>query len=137
MNKKKLILGIVVSVVVCAILAVCIILGGKEFTPNYDGEITVEVVDKDGTVVKEKEIKFNEEDTLINLVKNNFDNVKISGEGEYQMVDSIETIKNESDWSFYISIYVNDVESAVGIASIEFKDGTKISFKLIANPYAK
>ena len=84
MNKKKLILGIVVSVVVCAILAVCIILGGKEFTPNYDGEIIVEVVDKDGTVVKEKEIKFNEEDTLINLVKDNFDNVKISGEGEYQ-----------------------------------------------------
>ena len=136
MNKKKLILGIVVSVVVCAILAVCIILGGKEFTPNYDGEITVEVVDKDGTVVKEKEIKFNEEDTLINLVKDNFANVKISGEGEYQMVDSIETIKNESDWSYYISIYVDNVESSVGIASIEFKDGTKISFKLIANPYA-
>ena len=136
MNKKKLILGIVVSVVVCAILAVCIILGGKEFTPNYDGEITVEVVDKDGTVVKEKEIKFNEEDTLINLVKDNFDNVKISGEGEYQMIDSIETIKNASDWSYYISIYVDNVESPVGIASIEFKDGTKISFKLIANPYA-
>ena len=51
------------------------------------------------------------------------------------MIESIETIKNSSDWSYYISIYVNDVESQVGIASIEFVDGMKISFKLIDNPY--
>lgn len=136
MNKKKLIISIVVSVAACAVLALCIILGSKVFTPNYDGEITVEVVDKDGILVKEKVIKFNEGDTLINLVKENFENVVISGEGESPMIDSIETIKNEADWSYYICIYVDDVESAVGIASIEFIDGTKISFKLIKNPYA-
>ena len=136
MNKKKLILSIVISVAACAVLALCIILGSKVFTPNYDGEITVEVVDKDGILVKEKVIKFNEGDTLINLVKENFENVVISGEGEYSMIDSIETIKNETDWSYYICIYVDDIESPVGIASIEFTDGTKISFKLIKNPYA-
>ena len=136
MNKKKLILSIVVSIAACAILALCIVLGSKVFTPNYDGKITVEVVDKDGSMVEEKVIKFNEGDTLINLVKENFENVVISGEGESPMIDSIETIKNETDWSYYICIYVDDVESAVGIASIEFVDGTKISFKLIKNPYA-
>ena len=136
MNKKKLILGIVVSVVVCAVLAVCVVFGSKVFTPNYDGKIIVEVVDKDGTVIEDKKIKFDAGDTLIELVKENFENVSISGEGEWQMIDSIESIKNEADWSYYISIYVDDVESPVGIASIEFVDGTKISFKLIKNPYA-
>ena len=48
----------------------------------------------------------------------------------------IETIENADDWSTYISIYVDDVESQVGIASIEFTDGMKISLKLIENPYA-
>lgn len=136
MNKKKLILSIVVSIAACAILALCIVLGSKVFTPNYDGKITVEVLDKDGSMVEEKVIKFNEGDTLINLVKENFENVVVSGEGEWQMIDSIESIKNEADWSYYICVYVDDVESAVGIASIEFIDGTKISFKLIKNPYA-
>lgn len=136
MNKKKLIQGIVVSAVVCAVLALCVVFGSKVFTPNYDGKIIVEVVDKDGTVIEEKKIKFESGETLIELVKENFDNVTISGEGEWQMVDSIETIKNEADWSYYISIYVDDVESTVGIASIVFVDGTKISFKLIKNPYA-
>ena len=136
MNKKKLILSIVVSVVVCAVLALCVVLGSKVFTPNYDGKIIVEVVDKDGTVIEDKKIKFDAGDTLIELVKENFENVSISGEGEWQMIDSIESIKNEADWSYYISIYVDDVESPVGIASIEFVDGTKISFKLIKNPYA-
>ena len=136
MNKKKLILGIVVSVVVCAVLALCVVLGSKVFSPDYDGKIIVEVVDKDGTVIKDKKIEFISGDNLIDLVKENFDNVTISGEGEWQMIDSIETIKNEADWSYYISIYVDDVESPVGIASIVFVDGTKISFKLIKNPYA-
>ena len=136
MNKKKLILSLVVSVAARAILALCIVLGSKVFTPNYAGKITVEVVDKDGSMVEEKVIKFNEGDALINLVKDNFDNVVISSEGESPMIDSIETIKNEADWSYYICIYVNDVESPVGIASIEFTDGMKISFKLIKNPYA-
>ena len=34
-----------------------------------------------------------------------------------------------------VEFYVDDVESQVGIASIKFVDGTKISFKLIDNPY--
>ena len=135
MDKNKKILTVVLSIVAVAILGVFLIIGGKSFTANYDGKIIVEVVDKDGSVVASKKVKFEEGDTLVQIVSENFDNVSVSGEGEWQMIDSIETIKNESDWSYYISIYVDDVESQVGIASIKFVDGTKISFKLIDNPY--
>ena len=136
MKEKQKVLTIVLSIVALVILAVCIIVGTKSFTPNYDGKIIVEVVDIDGTLIKKEQIKFNAGDTLIKLISENFNNVVTSGEGEWQMIDKIESIENASDWSTYISIYVDDVESQVGIASIEFVDGTKISLKLIENPYA-
>lgn len=136
MSKKQKTLTIILSIVAVTILAFCIIVGRNSFTSKYDGKIIVEVIDIDGKVIKKEQIKFGEGDTLVKLVSDNFDNVEVTGEGEWQMIQEIESIKNASDWSEYISIYVNDVESQVGIASIEFTDGTKISFKLIENPYA-
>ena len=136
MQKKQKVLTIILSIIAAAILVVCIIVGGKSFSANYDGKIIVEVVDIDGEVIKDKKIKFSEGDTLVGLLTDNFDNVLVTGEGEWQMIQKIETIENAADWSTYISIYVDDVESPVGIASIEFADGMKISLKLIENPYA-
>ncbi len=136
MNNKQKVLMIVLSIVALVILAVCIIIGGKSFSAKYEGKIIVEVVDIDGTVIKKEKIQFGEGDTLVQLISDNFDNVVVTGEGEWQMIQEIESIKNASDWSEYISIYVDDAESQVGIASIKFTDGTKISLKLIENPYA-
>ncbi len=136
MPKKQKVLTIVLSIVAVAILVVCIIVGGKSFSAKYDGKIIIEVVDIDGEVIESKKIKFNEGDILVDLLKDNFDNVLVTGEGEWQMIQKIETIENASDWSTYINIYVDDVESPVGIASIEFTDGTKISLKLVENAYA-
>lgn len=136
MNNKQKVLMIVLSIVALVILAVCIIIGGKSFSAKYEGKIIVEVVDIDGTVIKKEKIQFGEGDTLVQLISDNFDNVVVTGEGEWQMIQEIESIKNASDWSEYISIYVDDAESQVGIASIKFTNGTKISLKLIENPYA-
>jgi len=44
------------------------------------------------------------------------------------MIMSIETFTTPSDWSTFISIYVNDEMSMVGLLDIKFEDGTKISF---------
>jgi hypothetical protein len=136
MKKNQKTLKIILSIVAIVILAICVIIGRNSYTVEYDGKIIVEVVDIDETVIKNKEIKFNEGDTLVKLISDNFKNVIVTGEGEWQMIQKIETIENAADWSTYISIYVDDVESPVGIASIEFTDGTKISLKLIENPYA-
>ena len=41
---------------------------------------------------------------------------------------SIETFTTPSDWSTFISIYVNNEMSMVGLLDIKFEDGIKISF---------
>ena len=47
----------------------------------------------------------------------------------FVMVMGVTGYVSSGNSSMPISIYVNDVESQVGIASIEFVDGMKISFK--------
>lgn len=123
MFNKKLILKIVLSVIALGVVVLCVVLLRNSFKPDYDGIITVEVIDLDGAVIKEKEIEFKENDQLMNLIKDNFNNVT------YQngMILSIEDYNTPSDWSTFLSIYVDDEMSMVGLADIVFTDGTKIS----------
>ena len=123
MNKKNLITTIISVVAIAIIVAVYIILA-KPFAPNSDGSIQVVLVDLDGTIVSEKEIEFNKGDSLLDLISENYENV-VEEDG---MIMSIDIFTTPSDWSTFISIYVNDEMSMVGIKDIEFTDGTKISF---------
>ncbi len=123
MFKKNLILKIVLSVIALGVVVLCVVLLHNSFKPDYDGIITVEVIDLDGSVINKKEIEFKENDQLMNLIEDNFNNVT------YQngMIMSVEDYNTPSDWSTFISIYVNDEISPVGLADIVFTDGTKIS----------
>ena len=78
MNKKKLILSSVLSVLALAIIIVCYVLIAKPFTPKADGEIQIVLVDLDGTIVSEKKIEFDVGDTLDQLIKENYENVVIA-----------------------------------------------------------
>ena len=49
---------------------------------------------------------------------------------ENGMLMSIEVFYNADDYSTFISIYVDNELSMVGILDIEFEDGTIISFKM-------
>lgn len=123
MFKKKLILKIALSVVALGAVVLCVVLLHNSFKSDYDGIITVEVVALDGTTIKEKELEFKEGDLLMDLIEDNFENVT------YQngMIMSIEDYQTPADWSTFLSIYVNDEMSMVGLADIEFTSGTKIS----------
>lgn len=123
MFKKNLILKIVLSVIALGAVVLCVVLLHNSFKPDYDGIITVEVIGLDGSVINKKEIEFKENDQLMNLIEDNFNNVT------YQngMIMSVEDYNTPSDWSTFISIYVNDEMSPVGLADIVFTDGTKIS----------
>ena len=123
MLKKKLILKIVLSVVALGLIALSVYLLKDSFKPSYDGIIIVEVIDLDGSVIKEKEILFKEQDLLVDLISNNFENVSYND----GMIMSIENFTTPADWSKFISIYVNDEMSNVGLKDIVFVDGTKIS----------
>ena len=123
MFKKNFILKSILSVVALGLIVLCVVLLHNSFKPDYDGIVTVEVIDLDGSIIKKKEIEFKENDQLMNLIENNFNNVT------YQngMIMSIEDYNTPSDWSTFLSIYVDDEMSMVGLADIVFIDGTKIS----------
>lgn len=125
MKKKILTLCLALVAFIGITLGLYFVLREKKV--DSDGYVTIEVVDVDETVVKSKKIAFKEGDTLIQIVKENFDNVLIT-EDSSPMIMNIETLVTPSDWSKFISIYVNDEMSMVGISQITFEDGDKISF---------
>lgn len=126
MFKKNLIIKIILSVIALGVIILSVYLLKDSFKPTYDGTLTVEVVDLDNSIIKTKEIAFNEGDSLIDLISNNFDNVTYDN----GMIMSIEDFNTPNDWSKFLSIYVNDEMSNVGLADIVFTDGTKISLKI-------
>ena len=121
--KKKLIIKIVLSVVCVAVIMLIAIAARNAFVSKADGEIQVVYVDVEGNTISEKQIEFKEGDTLIGLLQDNFKNVTLND----GMIMTFEDFVTPTDWSQFITIYVNDEMSMVGILDIKFEDGTKIS----------
>lgn len=122
MNKNK-ILTILLSVIGVLALIILWVVSSQNFHANSDGVITVEFVDINKEIIKSEDISFNENDSLIELIEDNFNNVKfVDG-----MLMEIEDYVTPADWSTFISIYVDGEMSMVGMADIVFEDGTKIS----------
>ena len=121
--KKMLIIKIVLSIICFFALTFIVIASKNAFESKADGEIQVVYVDVEGNTISDKIIKFKEKDTLVKLLQDNYNNVVI----ENGMIMSFEDFNTPSDWSQFISIYVNDEMSMVGILEIEFENNTKIS----------
>ena len=60
------------------------------------------------------------------FIKSKFNNVSF----ENGMIMTIEDYVTPSDWHTFISVYVNDEMSMVGLLEVQFEDGTKISLKI-------
>lgn len=130
MNKKKLILTIVSAILAVAVLVACFIIASSVIKAQGDGTISVEVVALDGNIMREKEIVFYEGDTLQKLIEENFEGVVFEDTGYGPFLKEIEGYVTPADWSSYISIYVDDTYSEVGIGDIVFVDGTVISLRI-------
>lgn len=122
--KKKTIFTTCLACVAIIGLGVASYFLYDHFTPNEDGTIDVEIINLEGNKINEKEIPFNNEDSLVSLLETNFDNVVI----EDGMIMSIDALTTPDDWSTFICIYVDNEMSDVGILDIQFTDGTLISF---------
>ena len=96
---------------------------------DYDGSITVEVVDLDGNIVKSKTIDFHDGDILRDLVALNFDNF-VMEESQYgAYVIAIESIKQDNDSCVYIALYINKEYATSGLDTLKYNDGDTITFK--------
>ena len=127
MSKKKLAIYIPLTIISIIILVASYFFIYKKYVTKEEGKIEVVLVDLDGTVVSEKEIEFEKNDTLEKLLKENYSNVVIKD----GMLMSIDKFTTPTDWSRYISIYVDDEISNYGVLDIKFIDGTKISFVMV------
>lgn len=131
-SKKKLILTIILSLVAVVIMVGVYLKMNDKYTSKSDGEIQVELVALDGSIIKEKTIEFNEGDTLEQLLKDNFCNVVFDN----GMLMAIEDYTTPSDWSTFISVYVDDEMSMVGLLEVHFTNGTKISLVITEFSYS-
>lgn len=114
---------IVISIIAIILLVVCGYLTTKKAFMKGEGHIIVEVIDLNGSKIKEKELNYNTGDDILTLIQNSFDNVRFDG----NMIMDIESITTPDDWSTFISVYVNDEMSMVGLQEIKFNDGDKLS----------
>ena len=125
MENKKDYTKIIVSIIAVIVLVVGIVVFiNNTTTSKINDSITVEVIDINGQLIKEKVIEYNKDDTLVNLIENNFNNVLI----ENGMLMSIESLTTPEDWSTFICIYINDEMSKYAIDEMTFNNGDKISF---------
>ena len=131
-SKKKLILTIILSLVAVVIMVGVYLKMNDKYTSKSDGEIQVELVALDGSIIKEKTIEFNEGDTLEQLLKDNFCNVVFDN----GMLMAIEDYTTPSDWSTYLCVYVDGEMSMVGLLEVQFTNGTKISLVITEFSYS-
>ena len=120
-NKMK---KIVLSIVAIAVLAFGIFYFASPKTADSLGMVKVELVNLEGEEVKTVESQFVEEDTLVGIVENNFENVVI----ENGMILAMEDYVTPEDWSTFLAIYTNGEMSMVGIEEIVLEDGLEVSF---------
>lgn len=96
---------------------------------EYDGSITVEVIDVDGNLIKSKNVQFVKGDILRDLVSKNFDNFVMEESTYGAYVLSIESISQDDDLHVYVALYINGQYATSGLDTLEYNDGDTISFK--------
>ena len=123
MKKINIILTSIISFLCLVGLIIVIVIKNTDQKAKVDGTVIVELLNIDNSVIKSKEIGFYVDDTLTQIITENFDNVVFDN----GMLMEIENYKTPADWSTFICVYVNDEMSMVGISDIVLNDEMKIS----------
>lgn len=124
----KILISVITSLVAIAIIGLSVHFVMKKPVANYDGTITVEVVERNENVIK-KEIGFVKGDNAFDLVKNNFE--VVYEDSQYgAFIKSIETLLPDETKHEFIFIEVNGKGSEVGITQIELVDKMTITFSI-------
>lgn len=105
---------------------------------DYDGYVTIVVIDKNDTVVINDEIGYVDGDTLFTLLDDNY--TLGCADSSYNLTDVCEPVMFGSrlllqidtvitNWtSSYLAIYINDIYATKGVDSIPLEDGSVYKF---------
>lgn len=130
--KKELIFKIVVTFIGIVVVALVGIFLLRDNTSDTKGDITIEVIDLNGEKVINDKISFKEGDTLLGLLKENYELRSDDSYGSTFIYD-IDEVKTGNDT--FLGIYVNDEMSMVGVDLIELEDGLIVSFRVTIIDY--
>lgn len=130
--KKELILKIVVTFIGIVVVALVGIFLLRDNTSDTKGDITIEVINLNGEKVINDKISFKEGDTLLGLLKENYELRSDDSYGSTFIYD-IDDVKTGNDT--FLGIYVNDEMSMVGVDLIELEDGLIVSFRVTIIDY--
>jgi hypothetical protein len=130
--KKELILKLVVTFIGIVVVALVGIFLLRENISETKGNITIEVIDLNGEKVIDDKIPFKEGDTLLGLLKENYELRSDDSYGSTFIYD-IDDVKMGNDT--FLGIYVNNEMSMVGVDLIELQDGLIVSFRVTIIDY--
>lgn len=121
----------ILTLVIVLVFGLFVVSGCKKKAEG-EGNVTVQIVDFDGKELFNDEIKFDADDTLVDLLKNH-KKIKMTGEtSEYGFyVVSLCGVSASNEDHTYWSIEVNGEYSLVGVSDITLVDGIEIAFLLI------
>ena len=130
--KKELVFKIVVTFIGIVVVALVGIFLLRDNTSDTKGDITIEVIDLNGEKVINDKISFKEGDTLLGLLKENYELRSDDSYGSTFIYD-IDDVKTGNDT--FLGIYVNNEMSMVGVDLIELEDGLIVSFRVTIIDY--
>lgn len=130
--KKELILKLVVTFIGIVVVALVGIFLLRENISETKGNITIEVIDLNGEKVIDDKIPFKEGDTLLGLLRENYELRSDDSYGSTFIYD-IDDVKTGNDT--FLGIYVNNEMSMVGVDLIELQDGLIVSFRVTIIDY--
>ena len=130
--RKELIFKIVVTFIGIVVVALVGIFLLRDNTSDTKGDITIEVINLNGEKVINDKISFKEGDTLLGLLKENYELRSDDSYGSTFIYD-IDEVKTGNDT--FLGIYVNDEMSMVGVDLIELEDGLIVSFRVTIIDY--
>ena len=130
--KKELILKLVVTFIGIVVVALVGIFLLRENISEPKDNITIEVIDLNGEKVIDDKIPFKEGDTLLGLLKENYELRSDDSYGSTFIYD-IDDVKTGNDT--FLGIYVNNEMSMVGVDLIELQDGLIVSFRVTIIDY--
>ena len=118
----------ILTLVIVLVFGLFVVSGCKKKAEG-EGNATVQIVDFDGKELFNDEIKFDADDTLVDLLKNH-KKIKMTGEtSEYGFyVVSLCGVSASNEDHTYWSIEVNGEYSLVGVSDIALVDGIENCF---------